>query len=180
MDQPSSPAVSPVVLGVQFVEELAGGRPDTNTVDVGQFEVVGSGPEGHPVDEDAADDGVNGLHSVPIDDGRHQLIEMGVTVVRSRLLRSFQNEVDDIRNRRVIGIPRSLTNVVERLSIRHFESLRGVVRISRRRLGVSVPTDRSESLLKRIHTLDPREFIVDLVDESGTLNGVLVARNRVD
>jgi len=43
-----------------------------------------------------------------------------------------------------------------------------------------VLTDRSESLLKRVHTLDPHEFIVDLVEESGTCNGGLVAGGRVD
>jgi len=48
---------------------------------------------------------------------------MGVAVVRSRLLRPFQNEVDDVRDRRVLGIPGSFTTVVAGLGIRYLELL---------------------------------------------------------
>ncbi|WP_171052420.1 hypothetical protein [Haloterrigena sp. H1] len=46
MRQESLTLVSAVVLCVQFFEELASGRPDTNAVDVAQLEVVRGGPKG--------------------------------------------------------------------------------------------------------------------------------------
>jgi len=52
-----TPLSSAVVLCVQFVEELASGRPDTNTVDVAYLEVLSGGPEGRAVDKDAVNDG---------------------------------------------------------------------------------------------------------------------------
>jgi hypothetical protein len=56
---------------------------------------------------------------------------MRILVLGSRVLRPVDHEVDHIVDRCVLGIPGLLTNVIERISIRHFESLRGVVRIFR-------------------------------------------------
>lgn len=69
---------------------------------------------------------MNGLCPISVDDTRHQLIEMGGTVVRLWLLRSFYNEVDDICNRPVLVIAGSLTNIVAGLNIGHPASLCGI------------------------------------------------------
>jgi hypothetical protein len=56
---------------------------------------------------------------------------MRILMLGSRVLRSLDHEVNHIVNRCVLGIPGLLTDVIVGLSIRHFESLRGVVRIFR-------------------------------------------------
>nr|WP_256409807.1 hypothetical protein [Halorubrum rutilum] len=66
---------------------------------------------------------------------------MRILVLGSRVLRPVDHEVDHIVDRYVLGIPGLLTNVIERLSIRHCESLRGVVRIGGRRVGCSLLAD---------------------------------------
>jgi hypothetical protein len=101
---------------------------------------------------------------------------MRILVLGSRVLRPLDHEVGHIVDRCVLGISGLLTNVIEGLSIRHCESLRGVVRIGRHRVGCSLLADCSQ----RVHTPDRRELIGNLVDESGSLDGSLVAGGRVD
>jgi hypothetical protein len=87
-----------IVLCVQLVEELASGRPDTNAVDVAYVEVLGGGPEGRAVDEDAMDNGSDGVCPVPVDDSSHHLVEMRVPVLRPGMLCAFEHEFDYIVN----------------------------------------------------------------------------------
>lgn len=126
------------------------------------------------------DDCPDRLHSVLVDESNYHSIDMRILVIGSRVLRPLEHEVDHIVDRCVLEIPGLLTNGIDGGSIRHFESLRGVVRIGRRRVGFSLPADRSQSLRKRIHILDRRELIGDFVDERGLLEGGLVARGRGD
>ena len=90
--------ISIVVLRVRFCKELAGCCPDTNTVDVAHLEVVRGGPKGVVVDEDAMDNGSDGLSPLPIDDSSHHLVEMRVPVLRSRMVRAFEDEFDHVIN----------------------------------------------------------------------------------
>jgi hypothetical protein len=102
---------------------------------------------------------------------------MRILVLGARDLPPSDHEVDHIVSRCVIGISGELTDIIEELCIRHIQSLRGVGRIGRRRVGVSLPADRSQRRRKRIHTLDRR----GLVDECGMLGrGRVTCRRLVD
>jgi hypothetical protein len=86
------------VLRVQFCEELAGCRPDTNTVDVTHLKVMRGSPKGVVVDEDAMDNSSDGAGPVHIDNSSHHLVEMCIPVLRPGMLYALEHEFDYIVN----------------------------------------------------------------------------------
>ena len=158
---------------VQRCKELSGCCPDPNAVDVVDVEAYCSGPEWIVVDEHALDDGSNGLGTISADNSRHRLVQVSVLMIFSWGLRSFEDELDHIVDRCVVGLPSSFTSVVEWLRRGHCVSLRGVgVRISRSRIGSLFSSDRSQCLFEDFHIVDRRELVGDFIYERRSLDGV--------
>jgi len=106
---------------------------------------------------------------------------MAILVLRPRVLRPVDHEVDHIVDRCVVRIPGLLTNVIAGLCIRHIQSLSGIaVGISRHWVGSSLPAGLCKEFLERCDLIDLLEFIGDLADECGSLDSSLVAGGRAD
>jgi len=71
------------------------------------------------LNEDALDDGPDGVFTILIDDSSHGLVEMCVVVVLTRFPCSIKDECDHIVDRCMGWILRPFPNVVERVGLGH-------------------------------------------------------------
>jgi len=77
-----------------YFYELADRRADSNAIDGAHLEAVRGGTERAVVDEDAMDNGSDGLCPVAIDDSRQHLVEMRSLMICPGMLRSLEYEFD--------------------------------------------------------------------------------------
>jgi len=72
------------------------------------------------LDEDTVNNGSDDLYSIPIDDLRHRLVEMGVVVIVTRCLCSLEHEFANILDRRVSRVSCPFADVIECIGVCHF------------------------------------------------------------